>query len=425
MNFQERIVSRCKLFWFGITAVAVLVLGLVNLDSTPPVWWDEGWTLLVARTWVEQGIYGRLLDGAPIPPILAATYPTTMLIALSFRLLGIGLWQARLVSVLFTFASLITLYFLVRSLYNRRLARATLFALFLMTMHPQAHAIVMGRQVLAEPPMLFFLLTGYSSLLLALRRSVWFLGLAVLLWGIALVTKAQVYPFWTVSLLVPFVILIFHRQWKPASMFALVWLGSVAVSQTVVIGIETLLKDQLPPASEVAIVTDLNAALGFVPVLANRLLALRTVLAFALPTLLGFAYLAFDYLRRWRSLGLSNDEIVRLSMFVFAGSWFAWYLLLANAGIPRYLYPPMFIGSVYVAILLCHLTDDFDVRATFLRATSIFRRINASSLRALLAIILVAIAVPFTLLVLAYFYIVNPNTSAQQVAAFINTATPS
>jgi hypothetical protein len=84
----------------------------------------------------------------------------------------------------------------------------------------------------------------------------------------------------------------------------------------------------------------------------------------------------------------------------------------------------MLIGSVYVAILLRDLTDDFDALGTIRRAANFSRRGNVSSWRALVAIILIAIAVPFTLLMLAYFYFVNPDSSAQRVAAFINSATP-
>ncbi len=44
----------------------------INIDSAPHPWWDEGWTLTTARTWVEQGHYGPLLMGVPAPPGLEA-----------------------------------------------------------------------------------------------------------------------------------------------------------------------------------------------------------------------------------------------------------------------------------------------------------------------------------------------------------------
>ncbi len=32
-----------------LLAVALFLAGTINLESTPPLWWDEGWTLSVAR----------------------------------------------------------------------------------------------------------------------------------------------------------------------------------------------------------------------------------------------------------------------------------------------------------------------------------------------------------------------------------------
>ncbi len=37
-----------------------IVAGLLRLVAVPPLWWDEGWTLTVARNWVESGHYGLL-----------------------------------------------------------------------------------------------------------------------------------------------------------------------------------------------------------------------------------------------------------------------------------------------------------------------------------------------------------------------------
>ena len=40
----------------GVLLVLLVVLAAtVKLESAPPLWWDEGWTLSVARNWTEQG----------------------------------------------------------------------------------------------------------------------------------------------------------------------------------------------------------------------------------------------------------------------------------------------------------------------------------------------------------------------------------
>jgi 4-amino-4-deoxy-L-arabinose transferase-like glycosyltransferase len=57
---------------------------------------------------------------------LEASFPVTASIALAFHLFGVGIYQARLVAVVFTLATLVLMYELTRSLYNRSIALATL-----------------------------------------------------------------------------------------------------------------------------------------------------------------------------------------------------------------------------------------------------------------------------------------------------------
>ena len=101
----------------GIGLVLILsavAMGLFELETTPPLWWDEGWTLCVARQWVETGHYGCLLNGEAAPPILAGHFPVVASIAAGFRLFGVGVWQARLVELLYAFGALGLLYYLER-----------------------------------------------------------------------------------------------------------------------------------------------------------------------------------------------------------------------------------------------------------------------------------------------------------------------
>src|SRR4051794_25121995 len=96
-----------------LLALLLVLLGVWNLAG-PGMWWDEGWTFSVARNWVALGHYGRLLDGQLAPPGLEAAFPVTGLVALSFRLFGVGIWQGRLVGVIFLVASLALMVVLVR-----------------------------------------------------------------------------------------------------------------------------------------------------------------------------------------------------------------------------------------------------------------------------------------------------------------------
>src|SRR5690349_1051953 len=117
-----------------LMATLCMLCGLWNLAG-PTIGWDEGWTLSVARNWVERGHYGRLLDGQLAPPGLEAAFPVTAPVALSFELFGVGIWQGRLFGVLCTIAALALMYYLALRLYNRSVAIGTLFVLLLLPMH--------------------------------------------------------------------------------------------------------------------------------------------------------------------------------------------------------------------------------------------------------------------------------------------------
>ncbi len=59
----------------AVLALIVFGSGAFHAESLPPLWFDEGWTVCVAKTWVEQGHYGCLLRGEPGDTLLAAHFP--------------------------------------------------------------------------------------------------------------------------------------------------------------------------------------------------------------------------------------------------------------------------------------------------------------------------------------------------------------
>jgi hypothetical protein len=73
--------------------------------------------------------------------------------------------------------------------------------------------MIVGRQVLGEAPTVFYLLAGYASVWGALRRRAWLILLAVIFFAVALRVKAQVPPFWMVSMLLPFAVAV-YRRWS-------------------------------------------------------------------------------------------------------------------------------------------------------------------------------------------------------------------
>jgi hypothetical protein len=401
--------------------LSFIAAGLWNLSGPPP-WWDEGWTLSVARTWVERGHYGRLLDGQFAPNGLEASFWVTAPVALAMRMFGVGLWQGRLFGVLCAAAAVALTYLLAKGLYTRRIALGTLVVLLAMSMHPQLHPLVMGRQVLAEMPMFVYLLAGYLGLLLALRRSPLWLALTIGSWGVAVLSKAQVLPFWAVSLAAPLLVAGLRRRWNTAALLGLALVGARFASLGMNWLPGAILAGHTLPVQPVVGLYDVVA---WVPALFNRTYALTFALVFGLPTALGLIYAAWRWLRGGWAAADDGAYTVRLALLALAGSWFAWYLLL-SVGVPRYLFPVTFVGSVFVAVLLNDLTAGFDLAGTLDRAGALVRGrgFNRQGAGALLALLLVATAVPLTGLGLYRYYLGGDDRSAEQVASFFNTRTP-
>jgi len=376
----------------------------------------------VARTWVELGHYGRLLAGQPISARLSAAFPVVAPIALSFRLFGVGIWQGRLVVVLHTLASLLLLYYLARRLYNRRIAAGTLAVVLLMSPFPDVHPLVTGRVVWAETPMLFFLLAGYVCFLLTSQRSMWFMLLAVVLWGIGLNTKAQPLPFWTVSLVVPLLVMLLKRRWKVACLLSIGLIGSLGAKQLLLrLWQLVVMRDSLPNGP----LTGLPSTAALVPIAQVRLVALTVALTIGLPTALGLCNATWETIKKHRDSTLNADlDVVRLALLSLAGSWFAWYVLL-SIGWTRYLFPPMFLGSMFAAAWLYDLTDGYSASPTMKRACHALRclHFDRQGAGALLAVVLVATTVLFTVYILGLLSVMNSGTPAQQVAHFLNTQT--
>ena len=404
----------------ALLVAGLLVAGLWGLDATSP-WWDEGWTLAVARTWVERGFYGRLLDGQPAPPGLEAAFPVTDMVALSLRLLGVGVWQGRLPIALCMLGALALMFQLADRLYSRRVAWATLGVLLLAPIHPQLHALALGRQVLAELPMLCYLLAGYLFFLQALRRSAGWLPLAMLFWGLGLLTKLQGVPFWALSLLAPLALALLQRRWRFAGLIGAGMLGAGVCVELLPLLQRWIVGGSAP---EVVMVPGLVEVTAVVPVLSVRLAALQTTLVGGMPALLGLGYAAWRLLRQRLQID-SPEALLRCMLLLLAGSWLAWFAAL-SVGFVRYLFPALFVASLFVAALLADLTNGFDLAATGrqLRAALSARRLDRATIGTLLALALALVTLPRGLQVLEAIYAVAPERAAAETAAFLNSATP-
>jgi len=413
--------SRRRYLRSGATAFLVLALLLtmtVNLDSTPAVWWDEGWTLLVARNWVERGFYGRLLDGQPFPPGLEAAFPTTALVALSFRLLGIGVWQGRLAVGLTMIGAAGILCYLAGRLYNRAVVAGTLVVLLLTPRHWEIHPLLIGRQVLAEGPMVLFVLAGYACFLAAQRRPARFMPAAVFLWGVALVTKAQVLPFWVASLLVPLAAALWRRRWRAAALTGAGILASLTLYWLLPRLQQAILRGHTMPPVTVGGLYEVNA-LVLDPWI--HLHTIRATLLTTLPLLFGLGH---AFRRCFRGPQGDDLDILRLSLLSLVGSWLAWYLFF-SAGWARYVFPATFIGSLFISVWLHDLTGGYRLRAGLDGIAQALRRrrLDRKSAAMCLVLLLAAVYLPLSIVELAGPAIPS-SRSVFEVASFFNTETP-
>jgi hypothetical protein len=401
--------------WLLAAALLIFVALVINLESTPPLWWDEGWTLTVARNWVELGHYGRLLDGQLAPRGLEATFPVTASVALSFLFAGVGIVQARLVAVIFTLVAFALLYELARRFYSRSVGTATVLVLIFMSANVEVNPLIMGRQVLGEIPALCFLLGGYLCFILAEKRLL-LMPAAVCFWSLALFTKIQVLPFWVIALSAGLLFALIRRQWKSAKMFCVAFAGSLALYLCA-----QYLFLQIVPSSTVS---GLTQSIALVLMKEVRVGVLLQMLKFGLPTLLGLCWGLWSVVKSRDQLQ-PHTELVQLSFLFLAASWLAWYVFL-SVGWPRYILPPVFLGGVFLGGMLDHWTNHFNLSDTIERAgTALTRlRLRRENLKALTATLLIAMSLGQTLTVLYGAYVVQGDSSINDTLRFLNTATP-
>jgi hypothetical protein len=385
------------------------------------VWWDEGWTTLVARSLVERGHYGRLLEGAPAPPGLESSAAMVGLVAASFKLLGVGVWEARLPIALLALAAVALLFVLARLSYGRGVARAALFVVLLLPVIPSLHILPLSGQVMAELPMLCFLLAGYTCLYGALTGRTWLLAAAALVWGLAFSLKAQYLPFWAVSLAAPALLLV-RRQPRVALVLMLGLAGGMAARRLLLQPLEGwLLTGRTLPSTPIV---GLFEALALSPgQLDNRVGTLVASLTYMLPAVLGCGYAAWCAWGKWRrGASVGPREVTRLCLLALVGAWWGWYLIF-SIGWTRYILPAFFLSSVFQAALLDRLTRGFDVRGTIRLAARAVRRPDAASVGALVLVLAVTAYSAGTVMFMTLYYRAQSNAPFYSVATYLNQQT--
>jgi hypothetical protein len=154
----------------------------------------------------------------------------------------------------------------------------------------------------------------------------------------------------------------------------------------------------------------------------NRAYALQSLFLLGLPTTLALLWglRVLWGLRATASAAEDPGWYLRLALLSFIGSWLGWFVTL-SVGVPRYMAPPIVVGSIFVAALLRDATGGFVLGPSSRALTDllIMRRPSWAGVVALLALLLTTSALALTVVGLVRYY---PETdhSAQRVAAMIN-----
>ena len=404
----------------GLLFLMVFGSGLVHLESFPPLWFDEGWTVCVARTWVERGHYGCLLLGEPAAPLLSAHFPVVASVAVSFKLLGIGIWQARVVGLLYTFGAFLLLYAIARRIYNRPVAIGALALLIVVPFKWSIHPLFIGRQVLGEMPMLCFLLAGYACVLRIDDNRRW-MAAAVMCWSVAWMAKGQVAPFFIASLAGTALFVGLRGDWGVARRLALLLGGSWVGYRLLVMMKDLFLAGHTLPHPPTQGMTE---AIALVLVPSIRLDTMWYMVGSWPEYTVALAYGAW---RLWRS-GYGRrpiEQTVWTMLLLLASSWLAWFAFLC-AGEPRYAMPGLFIAAPFTAALFYDLTKGFD--ATFVRgALSGLRRSRRVTDEGIKAAVAVALLIVMGGVVVQERYAFRGREDERdlfELIAYLHVATP-
>lgn len=400
---------------FIIILGVFLIMVFYKPTQIPAPWFDEGWTLSVARNWVEKGIYGRYLVDKPISPTLAYPLSVTVPVAVSFRFFGFGVFQGRLPGILFTIGSLLILYNLSYKFYSSSVAVATILITLFLSLG--IHPILMGRQATAEMPAIFYLLLGYWFLWNAFRKSYWWLIGVIILWGIAIYTQMQPLPFFTFSLIITGFVAWLKKDKRFAIMLWIAWVGSIFFLM-VMKYFQHRLEFGLPLYD--GPLQDLLKTAAWVMIPSVRLEVLYRFCWIGIPTLLGICYAGYYLLRKERD----ENYYLKISLLLYCGSWLIWYALL-SVGWPKYLFTASFLGSMFISFMLYNLLFQFNFKLLIIRVGGDLKRLKISwrTVQAIIAIIIVIDGLVLNFFTLKLI-LQNSSNALYEMVDYINLNAP-
>lgn len=338
-----------------------------RLEAWPYSWFDEGLNLATAGTLATDGSYALPdSDGLRVMDPAIQTGPTVILpIALVFKLVGVGLLQARIVMVVFAVFALAMAFLLARRLAGTTGAFLTAGLLLIGNGDYATSFVPLGRQVLGEVPVFGMFCLGAWLLIRHVDRpesSPLIAGGQIgLVFGLAMLTKSQM------ALLLPVAVgllwvanLLYYRVikwWLPIVIMAvacgmvLCWYGF----QLAYVGYDGYQQNSEILREGFSIHIARLSTTG--PENAARALWSTGYLFWGVP---GLVYCA------WLARSRTKEAFVFLLPLLLTGVWLTWYTLL-SIGWSRYAALPLMISTLFTAKLIVDAVQwRFAARATHL-----------------------------------------------------------
>lgn len=340
----------------GVLLLAGAVLALHHLTLFPAPWFDEGWWLQIPKNLTLYGQYAvRSAEGFRTFDTTASVSPAFFLpLAGVFSVFGVGLLQARLVIAAYFMGCCLLVYLLGRRLHGP-VAGLIALALFIFIKPDDnfTSALLMGRQVMAEIPALFFFLAGALVWTHAMQRRSWAWVIASgVLFGLSVTVKNQ-FALIVIPMLIVLALLdrFWYRQ-RRLGLFAATLLTVAAMLAAQ----QAFLYLALGAQDYRLLIDDLSAASGpqvrmfFSP--PAMLNAAKVILRneYAIVLLPSLLYTAWRCLRKEKGA----DTIERCLPVVFVGGWLLWFAI-GSVGWARYAFPAFAVSYILAGRALADL----------------------------------------------------------------------
>jgi 4-amino-4-deoxy-L-arabinose transferase-like glycosyltransferase len=415
---EQRIQSLQGQVFFVLLFGLTLFLCTHNLETYPRPWWDEGKFVQIPRNIVLHGKYATLSSEGFRMFSVYGTGPAVFLpMAVVFKLLGVGLLQARLVMTGFTLVAVVAFYSVAKLLYDKQVALVAAFLLVFVVFDQFTSLLFLGRQVLGEIPAFCYLMIGCLIWMKQRHDATWFaLVLSGIFWGLAVLAK------WIFAMIVPCLVVLWladrfyfhklkHRHFIIPMLVMLAavlsWFGYMTLTLGVE-GVSDILSQTQDNATSNVFFLSLESILRGV-----KFLVQSHFLVWGLP---GIVYtLLLNMQRRNRA------EPKQWFLLVFVGGWLVWYVFF-SLGWSRQAFAPLALGHIFLAKLLHDLANGFALSVKELAAgiregnTAVFRKLSVG-----LTLLALLLSSPTQI---AKGIMGEQDASAQEFATYINEHVP-